>query len=253
MEPGFLSKVVHTAIPGGLTVALNILAVQLLQPVLNLDISQVRLISVIITGITGLIVLLHVSLPLNEKRAFLLFAMSGIFAAALLIFPDILELSPITLQSGAIIAILGIAAYPIMLLIKTPYFSCFTRKQQENIIINVLGFLADFQHMIDIMEPVMCCAGLPQFSGRYIYATNLPGLLKKQAQAILKALRLLNPMCGIGYRLRTQKQSALPIQTALYKETPCFFLILANRLYRCVRALKLLNIPANKNNVKKCR
>jgi cation-transporting P-type ATPase E len=112
--PGFLGKILRTAVPGGVTIALNLITLKLLQPVFGLDIDQARLIAVIITGIASLMILLRISWPLNALRSILLAAMTVLFFLALLILRPFLYLP--ALQQGSLLIILGFAviSYPLL-------------------------------------------------------------------------------------------------------------------------------------------
>jgi cation-transporting P-type ATPase E len=87
--PGFLGKVIRTAIPGGVCIALNLMALKLLQTTLALDIGQTRLVAVLITGVAALLILLRVSLPLNRLRVILLLAMTILFFLGVFLLPAI--------------------------------------------------------------------------------------------------------------------------------------------------------------------
>jgi cation-transporting P-type ATPase E len=118
VQPGFLGKVIRTAIPGGVTIAVNLMALKLLHSPFGIDMSQARLIAVMITGIAGLLVLLRVSLPLNRLRVILLLAMTLVFFTVVLFFPGSIELP--ALEAGSIYMVLAFGAVtcPMMLLIK---------------------------------------------------------------------------------------------------------------------------------------
>ena len=111
---GFLSKVILTALPGGITVAISIMALQLLQPVLGITAEQLRLAGVLTTGIIGLLVLLRVSSPFNWRRAALLASMAALFAGAIGLFSGILELPPIDMRTLLVTLVPAVLALPLM-------------------------------------------------------------------------------------------------------------------------------------------
>ncbi len=114
---GFMRKIIAHALPGGITVALSVFALQLLQGPLGLSDPQLRLAGVLTTGVIGLLVLLRISLPFNWLRAALFAAMSAAFFGALALFGGILEL-PALEGSSALAALIPCAiAWPLMALL----------------------------------------------------------------------------------------------------------------------------------------
>ena len=118
IQPGFLGRVVATAVPGGLSIAVMILAIEYLQNRLAIPDDQTRLIAVMVSGIVSLFVLLRVCLPLNWKRSLLLVAMAALFVAESTLFAGLLNFPAPTQSSLLIIAILGVLAYPLLMLLR---------------------------------------------------------------------------------------------------------------------------------------
>ena len=115
VEPGFLKRVATTAIPGGLTISILVLLAELLQWILRISDGQMRLIVVITAGITSLLVLLRVCLPLNLKRIMLIIAMAGLFAGEAILFAGWLRFPKPEGQTILIIAGLSLLAWPLLM------------------------------------------------------------------------------------------------------------------------------------------
>lgn len=118
IRPGFLGRVARTALPGGLAITVMVLVIELLQRLLVIADDQVRLIAVTVSGLVSLGILLRVCLPLNWKRALLLTGMAVLFVAESFIFADLLNFPAPQAQSLLIIAVLGVLAYPLLLLLR---------------------------------------------------------------------------------------------------------------------------------------
>lgn len=118
VEPGFLRRILLTALPGGLTVAFSVMLIQIARLPLAIPDDQIRLTSVLITGTIGLFVLFRISRPLNLLRSILLLAMATVFFGAVVLFFDLISLQPITLKSLIITSILAAAAVPLMTLFR---------------------------------------------------------------------------------------------------------------------------------------
>jgi cation-transporting P-type ATPase E len=121
VQPGFLGKIIRTAIPGGVCIAVNLMLLKLLQVPLGIDIGQIRLIAVLITGIAMLLILLRVAWPLNRTRLLLLLAMAVLFSLGVfllpLLWPGLLALPALQGESVAVIAGFALATYPLILLL----------------------------------------------------------------------------------------------------------------------------------------
>ncbi len=86
VRPGFLSRIVRFALPGGLTVTAFAIAIQLLADRLGLPAEQSQLLLVLVTAFIAWIVLVRVSWPLSRLRLLLVLAMAVIFVAEAVIF-----------------------------------------------------------------------------------------------------------------------------------------------------------------------
>lgn len=116
IQPGFLGKILQQAIPAGICITVSILVIRLLQELLRIDAGQIRIISVVVTGIIGLQVIYRVSRPLNLRRLLLIAAMAALFLAEMIVFASWLEFPRINGQSALIILGLSILAYPAIIL-----------------------------------------------------------------------------------------------------------------------------------------
>jgi cation-transporting ATPase E len=118
VQTGFLRRVILTAIPGGLCIAVMVLLVELLQWKMAIPTDQTRLIAVMVTGMVGFMILLQVCRPLNLKRGLLIITMTVLFIAESVLFAGLLAFPGPQVQSLAIIALLSVLAYPLLLLLR---------------------------------------------------------------------------------------------------------------------------------------
>jgi cation-transporting ATPase E len=131
VKPGFLKKVLLTALPGGLIVTFNLLLTLIIQNYLSLSMAQTRLISVLVAGSTGLIILYKIAKPLNTFRRTILISMSLVFYLPIALFSNFLKLPHITTESFLVVLILALITYPglklinyiIQKLINSKYFA----------------------------------------------------------------------------------------------------------------------------------
>lgn len=93
----FLPNVIKKALPTALIVILNIICVIICKKIFDLDVTTYSTLCVIMTGITGLILLLKISIPFNKIRAILFSTVSVLFFVLLFNFTNLLSLSYITL------------------------------------------------------------------------------------------------------------------------------------------------------------
>lgn len=108
--PGFLRKVSRLAIPGGLTVTIAVVAVQLLGNVGFIDKQSLYFVSVMVLEFISMLVLIVVSRPLNFRRSILIILMAVLFIAAMAFFPEILSISPPTVEAFLMtVAICGLS------------------------------------------------------------------------------------------------------------------------------------------------
>jgi len=115
VRPSFLRRVVLTAVPGGLSIAIMIILLEALQGAFQIMPDQVSLIAFFVTGMNGLFVLLRVSSPLNWRRLFLLLTMAALFLGESIVFAGVLRFTWPEPQSLLLAGLLSLASYPLIL------------------------------------------------------------------------------------------------------------------------------------------
>ena len=93
----FIFNVFRMCIPASLTMTANILALCALSGPLGLTGAEMSTLAVIITSLTGFIMLFKVCTPFNGLRSFLFGGLLSVFLAALLFFRDFFSLTDFTL------------------------------------------------------------------------------------------------------------------------------------------------------------
>jgi len=102
----FLLKIIRKSLPGGLTVALNIIWIILFSRVFELTPSVMVALCVLITGITGFIHLYHVSRPFNYLRGIMFSLLLLVFAYGALFQHEFFVLESFNEQIGIILFLL---------------------------------------------------------------------------------------------------------------------------------------------------
>ena len=92
----FFLNIISKAIPGALTVVINILLVVLVTSLFGLNTEQASTLSVILTGYTGLMLLYNISIPFNRTRKILFTSMIIGFSVSIVAFRTIFSLAVIT-------------------------------------------------------------------------------------------------------------------------------------------------------------
>lgn len=93
----FIFNVFRMCVPASLTMTANILALCALSEPLGLTGAEMSTLAVIITSLTGFIMLFKVCTPFNGLRSFLFGGLLSVFLAALLFFRDFFSLTDFTL------------------------------------------------------------------------------------------------------------------------------------------------------------
>ncbi|MDI3536332.1 MAG: cation-transporting P-type ATPase [Eubacteriaceae bacterium] len=116
----FLETVLRKALPGAMAIVLNVLLIMFVGERFGLSYAEKSTLSVIATGITGLVILFRVSKPFTGQRLMLFMAMVLLFAGAVfLLYPFFYLLSPLSF-SPPMYLLMGInllLIYPIMLIV----------------------------------------------------------------------------------------------------------------------------------------
>ncbi len=92
----FIINIMKKSLPGAFTMVFNILLLVAISLFLQFTNGQISTLAVIITGYTGLLILLKVCSPFNAMHAILFFTMLAGFTAAILFFQPFFSLVPIT-------------------------------------------------------------------------------------------------------------------------------------------------------------
>lgn len=93
----FIVNVLGKALPGALTMSLNIAVVSALSLFLGLPDPEISTLSVLVTGYTGLLVLFRVCWPFRAGHTVLFSLMCALFVLSLVFFPSLFEITPLTL------------------------------------------------------------------------------------------------------------------------------------------------------------
>lgn len=91
----FLSGVLTRAFPGAFAVMLTVPAAEIVLRKLGADASLISTVCIAVCGTAGLLTVLHVSLPFNRWRGFVMTAMLLLFCAGFFLFSGFFEFVPI--------------------------------------------------------------------------------------------------------------------------------------------------------------
>ena len=106
----FIINVLKKAIPGAFTVVINIVIITVLNKILNLTNEEVTTFSVILTALSGFLVIYKACIPFNKLRATLLITMVSLFTIEYLLLPNIFQLIYLTPKNIVLLIILSICA-----------------------------------------------------------------------------------------------------------------------------------------------
>lgn len=104
IEGNFLKNILMKAVPGGVTIVMNILLAVFLGWKLGLSTEMISTISVLVTGFTGLMLILQLCMPFTLIRKILLGFLCLLFAGCVVFLPGLFSLVPL---SGAGWAVTG--------------------------------------------------------------------------------------------------------------------------------------------------
>ncbi|MBW7573516.1 cation-translocating P-type ATPase [Caproiciproducens faecalis] len=110
----FIVNVIKKALPGALTMVLNIVLLVFISGYLNFTPEQISTMAVIITGYTGLMTLFKVCMPFNLKHAALFSSMSAAFILALIFFKPLFAVVGLTLPMVLVLVPMLIVATSLM-------------------------------------------------------------------------------------------------------------------------------------------
>lgn len=97
VQGGFFRNIISKALPGGLTIVINLIVILLCAAHFHLSSEEISTLCLFLTGFTGFLVLKNIAAPLNRKRSLLLLTMIGLFIAALLLFPQLFAVTRLSL------------------------------------------------------------------------------------------------------------------------------------------------------------
>ena len=112
----FLSTVVRSALPYGVTIILSFIATMLLTPLFDLQ-SQAETIMYYLLGFVSILAVVKVCQPLNKLRLFLCITTALSFYAATYLFRNILNLQMLNKDGLILYLALALMAYPLKVLI----------------------------------------------------------------------------------------------------------------------------------------
>lgn len=113
----FLEFVLKKSIPGAMVIVVNIIIIMILGGLIPLTSLEISTLAVILTGLTGLIILFRVCQPMDSKRWGLFFLMTAGFVFSVVFLENFFFLVPISEFTGvmtAILIVLFIAIYPLI-------------------------------------------------------------------------------------------------------------------------------------------
>ncbi|MCI1966470.1 MAG: cation-translocating P-type ATPase [Oscillospiraceae bacterium] len=93
----FIENVMQQAVPGAMTMTLNIVLLVALTSFLGFSPAEQSTLAVLITGFTGLLILFKVCFPFNTERTVLFSTMVILFLLALILFPSLFEVAAPTM------------------------------------------------------------------------------------------------------------------------------------------------------------
>ena len=105
----FIKKIKKKALPTALTVVTNIIIISIISSIYNLDEVNYSSVCVVVTAITGFILLFRISRPFDLSRAILFICVVSIFTIGITVFRNIFNIS-LDLSNVVPIIILGITS-----------------------------------------------------------------------------------------------------------------------------------------------
>lgn len=111
----FISNVIRMCIPAALTMTANIVALCALAAPLGLTAEETSTMAVIVTAMTGFIMLFKVSAPFNALRGTLFFGLLAAFILAFSFFGELFELTALTLPM--LIALMPLLIFAIVFML----------------------------------------------------------------------------------------------------------------------------------------
>ncbi len=107
----FMANIVKKSLPGSVTMILNIFLLVPISLYMGFSTDQLATMGIILTGMTGLLILLRVSSPLNLLRGVLFYAMVTGFVGAMILLPGLFSLVPVS--APMLLVLLPMSAFTI--------------------------------------------------------------------------------------------------------------------------------------------
>lgn len=107
----FMGNIVKKSLPGSFTMILNIFLLVPISMYMGFSSDQLSTMGVILTGVTGLLILLRVSSPFNLLRGTLFYAMVTGFIGSMVFFPDLFSL--VSISAPMLLVLLPMLAFTI--------------------------------------------------------------------------------------------------------------------------------------------
>ncbi len=92
---GFMNHVLKYAVPGALTMVLNMLLIQAISVLFGFDTTMTYTYNLIVAGMVSLLVLMRVCTPMNRFHNLLCYSMVVIFAICIVMFPGVFSISTV--------------------------------------------------------------------------------------------------------------------------------------------------------------
>ena len=106
----FIVNVLKKSLPGAFALTINIALLSAVSMFLGFTDKEISTMAVILTGYTELFVLFQVCRPFNTRHIVLFVSMAFLFVAALIKFPNLFEITPVTLPMLAALIVLMLFA-----------------------------------------------------------------------------------------------------------------------------------------------
>lgn len=107
----FFPKVISKSLPAAFTIVINILIVMIIKPLFKFESNEVSTICVLLTAMTGFILLYRLCKPFNAIRGILIIAMILMFYGQVLFLREMYGLSYISLQMLLVVCALTVISY----------------------------------------------------------------------------------------------------------------------------------------------
>ncbi|MEG1859231.1 MAG: hypothetical protein RR193_02720, partial [Christensenellaceae bacterium] len=114
IKGSFLKNLLIKSLPGGLSIILILLLVNLISSAYHLDVEVVTAISIILTTAAGIWVVIKVSMPLTTLRKIIIAATVGVFVLCITVLGPFFEIVTLTWQVYAVMGI-AIAVMPFLM------------------------------------------------------------------------------------------------------------------------------------------